>query len=307
MKAIMYHYIRPTSEGYPFFRFLHLEHFLQQLDWLKATYGFASREEFVSTLTTKQPCNGVVLTFDDGFSDHFHHVFPVLKERGLWGIFFIPTRVFSNAKLLDVHRIHLVIGKVGGVRAMEILEDLITEEMLTDQYIEDFKRKTYRRQDNDAATNRFKRTLNYFIAYEWRESVLDRLVETTFNDDFPKAPEFYLTPSQTKELHDHGMMIGSHSVNHFVFSKLGTEQQQREIQESFTSLENIVGEKISSFCYPYGGFHTFTSETESLLSHQGAKFSFNVEARDITVNDLQNRPQALPRYDCNAFPFGQAS
>ena len=36
-------------------------------------------------------------------------------------------------------------------------------------------------------------------------------------------------------------------------------------------------------------------------------FSFSVEQRDINAHDLIHKKQALPRYDCNQFPFGQAS
>lgn len=56
-----------------------------------------------------------------------------------------------------------------------------------------------------------------------------------------------------------------------------------------------------------GGFHTFSPLTESILSKENVKFAFNVESRDIDLNDLQSRPQTLPRYDCNEFAFGKAS
>ena len=35
-------------------------------------------------------------------------------------------------------------------------------------------------------------------------------------------------------------------------------------------------------------------------------FSFNVEPRDISLDDLKNRKQALPRYDCNQFLYGKS-
>ena len=65
--------------------------------------------------------------------------------------------------------------------------------------------------------------------------------------------------------------------------------------------------KIKTFCYPYGGFHTFTNLTEDILRKEGVKFAFNVESRDIDLNDLQSRPLALPRYGCNEFTFGKAN
>ena len=86
-------------------------------------------------------------------------------------------------------------------------------------------------------------------------------------------------------------------------SKLAPPEQQKEIEDSFGYLEKVLGPmEPKTFCYPYGGFHSFTDDTERLLDDAGCLFSFNVEARDITAADLKGRPQALPRYDCNMFP-----
>lgn len=103
------------------------------------------------------------------------------------------------------------------------------------------------------------------------------------------------------------MMIGSHSVSHRIFSKLPVGEQREEIVRSLGFLEEVTsGLGVRTFCYPYGGFHTFTADTERLLEEAGCRFSFNVEARDIADTDLQARRQALPRYDCNLFLHGQA-
>jgi len=61
-----------------------------------------------------EPSSGVILTFDDGLRDHYKYVFPKLKEHNLWGIFYISTAPFHNKKLIDVHRIHMLVGKYGG-------------------------------------------------------------------------------------------------------------------------------------------------------------------------------------------------
>lgn len=118
----------------------------------------------------------------------------------------------------------------------------------------------------------------------------------------------YMSENELKEMHDNGMILGSHSVDHLVFSKLKESEQITQIKHSFDFLENLLGKlSIKSFCYPYGGYHTFTDFTEKILTEHGCNFSFNVESRDITLNDIKSRPQALPRYDCNEFDFGRAS
>ncbi|MET0048830.1 MAG: polysaccharide deacetylase family protein [Sedimenticola sp.] len=306
-KAVMYHYVRHSDPDLPFFRYLSLDNFKRQLDWFAQRYGFPTRDEFLQSISCGKPWKGVVLTFDDGFSDHYDHVLPALKERGLWGLFFVATAPYGKKKLLEVHRVHMILGRIGGVRAMELLASMLKDEMLSDASVIDFRKKTYLNQENDEATREFKRILNYYVSYDFREEIIGRLMKRVFDiDEADLAQQFYMTPSQLRSMHEDGMLIGSHGANHLLFSKLSRPEQNREIAESIEFLENATDHPVSFFCYPYGGFHSFSELTEELLTENNILASFNVEARDITNEDLQSRPQALPRYDCNQFPYGTA-
>jgi hypothetical protein len=179
--------------------------------------------------------------------------------------------------------------------------------MLTHAHVAEFRQQTYRWQDNDDATNHVKRTLNYYIASEHRPALLAKLIEEAFPSGAPSASQFYVPPAALRSMRERGMVMGSHSVTHPVFSTLSEAEQEREIRDSFDQLEKITGDRIATFCHPYGGFHSFTAETERLLERIGCLWAFNVEPRDIGADDLRLRPLALPRYDCNMFPFGQAS
>ena len=307
MKAVMYHYVRPEPEHLPYFRYLHLEDFKRQLDWLGETYGFVSRDDFRKSLETRKPVPGAILTFDDGVHDHFDHVFPELQRRGLWGVFYVPTGIYQTRCLLDVHRIHLLIGRHGGVDALSVLQDVVQDHMLVDKDNAAFRSNTYRFQDNDAATNEVKRILNYYISYKYRSDVLTEVLAALNGHRGNGFDGFYLSLDQMREMSDAGMVIGSHSVSHPVFSKLDVETQKAEIDQSFAFLEEVLGSPVDTFCYPYGGFHNFTDDTRRLLKERGCRFAFNVEPRDIESTDLADHPMALPRYDCNMLRFGRAS
>ena len=114
MKIVMYHYIRdlPRSEGT--FNFLSPDNFSKQLDYFEKSGGFVSKEEFFNYLDEESVDhdlnNKFLLTFDDGFSDHYKIVLPELKKRGLWGLFYIPTDILSRYSLLNVHAVHYLIG-----------------------------------------------------------------------------------------------------------------------------------------------------------------------------------------------------
>ena len=114
MKAVMYHYVRFPNSKYPYFKGLHVDYFKRQLDWFSNNGGFVGRDDFLNIFKNhknQELPSGFVLTFDDGLSDHYDFVYPELIKRGIFGIFYIPTLYFTSKKILDVHRIQLLIGR----------------------------------------------------------------------------------------------------------------------------------------------------------------------------------------------------
>jgi len=308
MKAVMYHYVRPDASDAPWYYHLDIDDFRAQLDYFESEYGFVDRDAFLAAARGEaDPPEGVILTFDDGLRDHYEWVFPELQRRGLWGIFYIPTGPYTQETALNVHRVHALVGKYDGDVVLESLLDIVNEEMVPDARREEFHTETYQNQNNTESVTTVKRILNYFIAYEYREDVLNTLCE-----EFPAADldpnTFYIQPDELREMQDARMILGSHSISHRVFSKLSQPAQRDEIVSSFDYLSTILDKiEVQTFCYPYGGFHTFTDYTRSVLDNIGCVFSFNVESRDIQQEDFQTQPQALPRYDCNEFRYGDVT
>ena len=307
MKAIMYHYVRPHSGGMPYLRYLGLDDFVRQLDYFENEFGFVDRDAFIKSFHSGEPLSGVILTFDDAFKDHYDYVLPVLLERGLFGIFYIPTDIYFSRQLLDVHRIHCLLGILGGATLLPTLRQLVTDKMISYDHVEEFRKLTYSRQDNDEATTIIKRLLNYFLSYKDRRVVLKSLMEHYRLDEISLTKEFYVSPAEIRELQEVGMIIGNHTCSHPVLSKLGAVEQRGEIEKAFKFLDEVTGGlSIRTFCYPYGGFHSFNKTTERILDQLGCQFAFNVEPRNIETSDLLGRPQALPRFPCHEFPFGKA-
>lgn len=306
MKVIMYHYIRPEDESLPEFKYLHLDDFCKQLDFFEREYGFVDKADFFKGLSCGQPVPGVVLTFDDGLKDHYKYVLPELKRRGLWGFFYVCTGVYQSGSLLDVHRVHMLLGRYGGKEIYDALKTMITDDMLVGKKQEEFNQYAYKSQANDDYSTQVKKILNYFLDYSHKDAILGRLMESYFGNEADLAKKFYITAGEMAEMRQQGMIIGSHTVSHPVLSRLTPDEQEKEIKGSFAWLESALhGLDFKTFCYPYGGFHSFTRETEKILSDNNVSCSFNVEPRDIEAADLLNRPTALPRYDCNMFPYGK--
>jgi peptidoglycan/xylan/chitin deacetylase (PgdA/CDA1 family) len=94
---LMYHYISQPPAGADKYR-LDLstppELFREQMTYLVAN-GYETVSLYDLTLAivnqAQLPARPVVLTFDDGYRDNYENAFPVLRELGLTGTFFVAT------------------------------------------------------------------------------------------------------------------------------------------------------------------------------------------------------------------------
>lgn len=310
MKAIMYHYVRGETSRPPSYYYLDIDDFRRQLDYFEAEFGFVSKDEFLSVVRgnwdgTEFP-SGVVLTFDDGLKDHYDVVFPELEKRGLWGMFFVPTAPYETGELLDVHRIHTLLGEISGEELLERTQRLVNEEMIPHERRMEYREETYTHQTDTDATKQVKRILNFFVADSYQSEILDELADQLAYE-FPDPMEYYITRTEMREMHEHGHVIGGHTITHPALSKLDKKGQRDQITRSLGKIEEIVGGLSNrTFCYPYGRSYAFDEETLSILHDINCDWCFKVEASDIDRDDLRQRPQALPRYDCTDFPYGEA-
>lgn len=304
----MYHYVKKFDPSLPNFRFLDVENFEKQLDFFQEQFGFVTKDEWLNAIKRKKlgSVEGkVILTFDDAMSCHYDYVYKILSKRDLWGIFYVPTQPYQKGKILDVHRIHLLCGAYNGNELLSTLKELVNDEMILDQKREDFRKQTYTRQDNYEGISEFKRILNYFVSYDYREQLIDSVAhELSY---VFQTSKFYIPLDKLNQMHLSGNVIGSHTVSHPVMSKLSKIEQNEEIEHSFSFLGSNLRLDLKTYCHPYGGFHTFNEETLRALAEKEVAFSFNVESRDICDDDLTTSIQFLPRYDCNEFPFGKTS
>jgi peptidoglycan/xylan/chitin deacetylase (PgdA/CDA1 family) len=307
MKAIMYHYVREYDPEVPNFTFLDVREFRRQLDYFNEQYGYVSKEEwdvFLSTGSISRISGKVILTFDDATRCHYKFVLPELLKRKLWGIFYVPTAPYSEGKLLDVHLIHLLCGTFTGGQLLDSLTRLSVDAPICAGKREVFERFTYKAQKNNPGISEFKRVMNYFLPQHYKSVLLKRIVEDlNFTYD---SNQFYVKMDELLEMKNQGMVIGSHSHRHFLMSTLTAEEQEQELETSFSVLEAFSEFGQRTYCHPYGGAHSYNSDTLLILNRFGVKYSFSVENREITNLDYSSSIHNLPRFDCNYFPFGRA-
>ena len=117
---VFYHYVRDVERTpFPGIKALSVAGFEAQLDWLQARYDVIDGPTFERAVLAGAGFDRptALLTFDDGFVDHYEHVFPLLRSRGLGGIFFLAGATLGeHPVLLNVHKTHFLLSQLGADR-----------------------------------------------------------------------------------------------------------------------------------------------------------------------------------------------
>lgn len=304
---VMYHYVRNLQRSkFPAIKGLSLERFRRQLDYIQANYTPVRVEDLLASLQTKGkelPSNAILLTFDDGYSDHFANVFPLLDERGIQGCFFPPARPILENKVLDVNKIHFVLASVPDVgtllnKAFSYVDEFRSQHQLKsrEEYVT-AAAEAHRYDTREVTT--LKRLLQRELPEAVRTEIVRRLfAEYVTADEAAFACELYMSVEQIACMQRHGMHIGGHGYSHAWLNRLSGEVQAAEVDRSFDLLRRVgVQTGPLSMCYPYGGFN---DSLLAILRSRNCALGFSVESR-VADLDVDN-PLTLPRLDANDLP-----
>ncbi|HET8695398.1 MAG TPA: polysaccharide deacetylase family protein [Aquabacterium sp.] len=77
--------------------------------------------------------------------------------------------------------------------------------------------------------------------------------------DWPQHPKL-MDAAAVRELRREGCEFGSHAMTHPRLSRLSPNDQRSEIVDSKKSLEDLLGEPVPHFCYPYGDYSLRTRD-----------------------------------------------
>ena len=296
----MYHYVRAPQKSLPNFRYLHIDNFKKQLDYFQSKYGFITKDEFDEYLSSGQSTEGTLLTFDDGLSDHYDFVFPELKKRGLWAIFFTCSAPLTEKNLLNVHRVHHLLGAHPPQKIYKTIESIL-EKKISNL----LPKEIYTNQHSSWEEKAVKYLFNYHFNFRQSNELLAKIFSTLSIDEEELHNKLYMSPTQLKEMHDSGMYISAHAHSHRLLSKLNKDESLADIEQSVLSISSLIPPRDPvGFCYPYGGEKSYTLDQRNYLTALGVQYSFSVDSQDINcASDIL----ALPRYDCNEFPFGNST
>lgn len=300
----MYHYIRPLKETkYPDLKGLDLCKFKRQLDYINKNFNVISASDLAASKNNKKilPKNPILLSFDDGYIDHYVYAMPELLKRGMTGIFFPPTEAIKEKKILDVNKIHFILA---ASKNKDYIKELINTHIGDNQSelknITEYEELYLKKNRYDCKTvNYIKRMLQVGLPQKLRANVIDKLFDKIVSKNQKAfSEELYLSTSNLKEMLKNGMEIGSHGHSHPWLNSLSKEDQFEDIKTSISFLENEgISMKDFLFCYPYGAYNNDTIE---VLKSLGCLAAFTVQPKKFILKDTNLLE--LPRLDTNDLP-----
>ncbi len=305
VEIIMYHYVRDISNSsFPGIKGLEYRDFAKQLNFLKQEYSFVSMTDIIQSFRNgkRLPERSVLLTFDDGYLDHYKNVFPILCDEGIPAVFSVPGKVLRERKVLDVNKIQFVLasGRNNEIHRMlcERLDYYRGEEFPIADNETLYKEYAKPRNYDSAEVMFLKRLLQYVLPEYLRNTITDELFRKyVTSDEEMFADELYMNIDQAIEMKQAGMEFAIHGYEHYHFDNLCKEDYASDLKKALTVLEGIVDQHSWVFCYPYGDLN---DELVSYCKGEGCVAGLTCEPRtvDFNVDDIYR----LPRYDTNDYP-----
>jgi peptidoglycan/xylan/chitin deacetylase (PgdA/CDA1 family) len=304
---VMYHFVRDLKHSrYPEIKGLSLEEFKGQIAYIRRYYNVIRVPELLAVLESPDqslPPRAVLLTFDDGYRDHFENVLPILVENGMTGCFFPPAKAVTEQEVLDVNKIHFILAaQPDKIRILNslfgLLDEVKGEVTLLDR--DDYYRKlAHPNRFDPAEVILIKRLLQRELPEILRKKITDALFQQyVAQDERAFSRELYMGIGELRTMREAGMFIGSHSYDHYWLDTLDERSQEREVDLSLRFLE-AVGSDIGNWVigYPYGAYN---ESLLSILRKKGCKAGFTTGVR---IADLDRDDSlTLPRLDTNDLP-----
>ena len=255
--AVMYHYVR-DRDGTPEsgIRGLEEDGFVSQLDHLCETMTAIDWPTLLAWRAGRCAisADSVILTFDDGLSDHYDVVAPLLEARDLRGVFFVPTEVLTDRKMSAAHATHLLLCRLGASGLASAVHDWLAAE------VSDWRGR-FRVDPAEAGRlyhyetppcRELKYLLTCVLPAELRTGMLDELFARHVGDSRAYADRWHMTWRQLAELQEKGHTIGGHGHRHEPYVRRLAAEQAKDMVECSALLSEELGPMPRPFSYPYG-------------------------------------------------------
>jgi len=183
----------------------------------------------------KLPAKAVSVTFDDGYADNEKLALPILNRWKIPATIFVATGFLNGGRMWN----DTVIESIRNMDRSEIELDFIG---LAACSIDSPENKRY-------VAEKIIKHIKH-MPHDRRQNAVDTIKSKA--RDLPD--DLMMTDLQLRNLRDHGIDIGAHTISHPILKKIAPHEAKQEILTSRSHLEELLGSKVKYFAYPNGRF-----------------------------------------------------
>jgi FAD-dependent urate hydroxylase len=254
----------------------------QHLDWLARNFQIISLDDLGAARRSFGSRPLAAVTFDDGYSDVYHHAFSLLKRKGIPAGIFVVTDSVGTTEPPMHERLHALLAKASRQKTFTARE-LVG--VLRDSNVNVPAERVHKLvRDSFSATRFLLQTLTHSEV----QRVIDRLqmdfaLETSWQSGIQP-----LSWEMVREMRAAGLTIGSHSKTHAFLANESEDRVREEAEGSRRALESNLGVRADWFAYPGGSFNRTVIRA---VADAGYKYAFT----DCAHRDPEHPQLTLPR------------
>ncbi|MBC3805726.1 polysaccharide deacetylase family protein, partial [Acetobacterium fimetarium] len=260
----MYHYIKDFKNNrFPNIKGLDLELFTQQIEFLQENFNIITMEEVIEAAYNKEsfllPEDAALLTFDDGYIDHYTNVFPILKNRGIQGSFFVSAKPLVEQKVMDVNKIHYLLATADIQTLLDDIFSILNRYRIEGYLIESnenlFKKYAVKDRFDTNEVIFIKRILQVGLEEKLRNMIVQELFNNYLDvSEEVLSNEWYLNLEQINCMKQAGMYFGLHGYEHYWLGELSEDQMKEDIEKALNYFDGIIDKNSWVMNYPYGSY-----------------------------------------------------
>jgi peptidoglycan/xylan/chitin deacetylase (PgdA/CDA1 family) len=262
----------------------------RHIDCLAKQFEFLSLDEIGRHLesATPFPRPAAAITFDDGYSDVYHHAYPILKRKGIPAAVFVVTGLAGTRRIPLHDRLYLVLSRAGERRGL-------LPKMMTQALPGESKRGALKNVNLDSAPSVMAYLLGRF-SHDEIERIVGKL-QTRVRIESEVIREMApLSWSMIQEMHRNGIAIGSHTRSHALLTQEHIMRAKSELTESRHELEVRLDSPVEHFAYPDGRFNPSVVEA---VCEAGYRYGFGIcQTRDPRFPTLTIPRKILWEHAC---------
>jgi len=274
-----------------------VERFADQLEHLRRTFTVTSLVELTACLRRgASPDGSVVLTFDDGYVDNLTNAKPVLEQYEAPVTVFVTTGFVGSSRELPsdvLERCLLGAGELPRILELDIgdshrqwtIDAPVAAPLwnVTDGTVPSLRHRCY------LDLHALLRPLDGDV----RDSVLAALASWAGVPTAGRPDRRVLDGRELAALTGDGLVeVGAHGEQHLLLGAQRPDVQRREIAGAKIALERLLGRRVSSFAYAYGG----TADIGPLASRLAREAGFDIACTTVAAPVRRRAdPFMLPR------------